>query len=143
MERNDMVLEVLALYDRIDELETEKELTGFVTEAMSHPEQEPAIITDEEKALIMFGKHELFEKCFSGYRAVHAKRHDDGHIYYTKFDAYLEECLYENKIPGYMTKNMVMSICEAPVREMYKQKCAEARDRLLKEEAGKDKEEDE
>ena len=139
MERNDMVMGVLEVYDHINALEAEnaKLKAGMVSEITAPTGDDP--LAGIKARIMQIGREKLVENALNYWHSVDVKRDDNGLLKVTSYEKWLEESL--KKVPDFMSFLQFKEICGAELKVVYESEKKEATDDLLSREAEKDDEE--
>lgn len=147
--RNEAVAEVLALYDKMEMMgnelidihqkrEAERRSAAAASERAGG---EPDPLTAK---LCEFARSELIGKVLYRWKEVRAKRGESGEVVYSpsKFDGWLSAKIQRDELPGWMSYDEFVLVCDGELREMYALERKSALDRLLEEEAEKKEDEE-
>lgn len=138
MERNDMVMGVLEVYDRINVLEAEnaKLKAGMVSEITAPVGDDP--LAGIKARILQFGREKIVDDALDYWRRVNVTR-DDGQLKVTSYEKWLKDKL--TKVPEFMSVVQFKEICKAELKAEYEKKKKEAMDDFLSTETEKDDEE--
>jgi hypothetical protein len=138
MERNDMVMGVLEVYDRINVLEAEnaKLKAGMVSEITAPKGDDP--LAGIKARILQFGREKIVDDALDYWRRVNVTR-DDGQLKVTSYEKWLKDKL--TKVPEFMSVVQFKEICKAELKAEYEKKKKEAMDDFLSSETEKDDEE--
>lgn len=131
MERNDMVMGVLEVYDHINALEAEnaKLRAGMVESAMASTEKDP--FEGINARILQVGREKLVEDSIRYWKDVNVKRRD-GVIVAQGFEDWLNNRV--EKVPSFMSFEQFSHLCEAELRSVYESEKKKAIDSLMKSE---------
>ena len=139
MERNDMVMGVLEVYDRIQRLEAEnaKLRAGMVMEVTAPSGDDP--LAGIKARIMQVGREKLVEDSLSYWHSVDVGRNEDGMLKVTSYENWLKDSI--KNAPDFLSIVQFREICEAELKAEYESKKKESMDDLLSREAEKDDEE--
>lgn len=139
MERNDMVMGVLEVYDRIQRLEAEnaKLRAGMVMEVTAPSGDDP--LAGIKARIMQVGREKLVEDSLNYWHSVDVGRNEDGVLKVTSYEKWLKDSI--KKAPDFLSIVQFREICEAELKAEYESKKKESMDDLLSREAEKDDEE--
>lgn len=138
MERNDMIMGVLEVYDHINVLEAEnaKLKAGMVSEITAPEGDDP--LAGIKARILQFGREKIVDDALDYWRRVNVTR-DDGQLKVTSYEKWLKDKL--TKVPEFMSVVQFKEICKAELKAEYEKKKKEAMDDFLSTETEKDDEE--
>jgi hypothetical protein len=131
MERNDMVMGVLDVYDRIERLEAENEKlkAGMVKSVATSTESDP--FEGINARILQVGREKIAEDSIGYWRDVDVER-KGGVIVAEGFEDWLKRRI--EKVPSFMSYEQFTHLCKAELRSIYESEKKKATDRLMKSE---------
>ena len=139
MERNDMVMGVLEVYDHINALEAEnaKLKAGMVSEITAPTGDDP--LAGIKARIMQVGREKLVDDALNYWHSVNVTRDDDNQLRVTSYEKWLKDKL--DRVPEFMSVVQFKEICKEELKAEYEKKKKEAMDDFLSKEAEKDDEE--
>lgn len=131
MERNDMVMGVLDIYDRIERLEAENEKlkAGMVTSLAKSTESDP--FEGIKARILQVGREKLAADSLDYWKDVRVER-KGGVVVAEGFEDWLKRRV--EKVPSFMSFEQFTHLCEAELRSVYESEKKKATDLLMKSE---------
>lgn len=131
MERNDMVMGVLDIYDRNERLEAENEKlkAGMVTSLAKSTESDP--FEGIKARILQVGREKLAADSLDYWKDVRVER-KGGVVVAETFENWLK-CKIE-KVPSFMSYEQFVLLCKAELRSVYESEKKKAIDSLMKSE---------
>lgn len=145
MERNEMITSILGLYDTIALLEAK--LSFYESQkSESHTASTKKMysqFSEVDKKIHDYAVDKILDEVLYNFRQAKAERKDDGLIYVSPFDRWLEEKSNYNDLPDWMSRDLFLSIADSKLQERYQKEKEVAIKRLLEKEKELEEKEEE
>lgn len=128
MKKNEMVLEILNLYDELESLRRANNTPMYKTvhvgsDANKEDEHEQRIIG----MLIVAGKKSIMEKASYSWKCVECKYDENNDIYkVTSFDKWVREKYPKDRIPEFLSYEFFLKYFEEELRSVYEKEKTQA-----------------
>ena len=132
MKKNELVLEILNLYDEIDRLKFEKENKKVeYAEVVKEVNRE---LTKSENYIIKLGKKKFYDDIVYTWKSPGVYRDADDKIVATSFEDFCKNVINNDRLPMDMSIKEAIDLIKVELREYYDEKLEKAKEELLKKE---------